>query len=141
MPKASPVKWTREHFLIALNLYCKLPFGKLHRGNPIIIDVAQKMGRTPNSLAMKLCNFASLDPVQQARGIRGLPGATKQDREVMWNEFQSNLPVLGIQSEEMLHDLFTRDESKEVDLLQRDKVRLVRPEGPTEIQATVKVRR
>jgi len=139
MAKAPAVKWTREHFLIALNLYCKLPFGKLHRGNPILIEAAQKMGRTPNSLAMKLCNFAALDPVQQTRGIRGLPGATKQDR-AMWNEFHANLSALGTESEELLHDLFTTDESKEVDFLSRDRVRLV-PGGPTETQATVKVRR
>jgi hypothetical protein len=69
------------------------------------------MGRTPNSLAMKLCNFASLDPVQQARGVRGLPGATRQDRE-MWNEFQSNLLMLGPESEQMLHDMFTRDKRR-----------------------------
>ncbi len=66
MAKAPPVKWTREHFLIALNVYCKLPFGKLHRSNPIMADTAARMGRTPNSLAMKLSNFASLDPVQRA---------------------------------------------------------------------------
>jgi hypothetical protein len=140
MPKSPAVKWTREHFLIALNLYCKLPFGKLHRGNPNIIETAAKMGRTPSSLSMKLCNFASLDPVQKARGIHGLQGATKQDRE-MWAEFQENLPVLGVESEQLLHDLFTPDETKEVDFLARDKVRLVAPTGPTETQATVKVRR
>src|ERR1035438_3712771 len=89
MAKAPAVKWTREHFLIALNLYCKLPFGKLHKGNPIIIETAEKMGRTPNSLAMKLCNFAALDPVQRSRGIKGLAGASKQDR-VMWDEFNNN---------------------------------------------------
>lgn len=140
MAKAPAVKWTREHFLVALNLYCKLPFGKLHKGNPIIIETASKMGRTPNSLAMKLCNFAALDPVQQARGVRGLPGATKQDR-VMWNEFHSNLSTLGTESEELLHDMFTKDETKEVDFLTRDKVRLVTPSGPTETHATIKVRR
>jgi putative restriction endonuclease len=140
MAKAPAVKWTREHFLIALNLYCKLPFGKLDKGNPIIIEAAEKMGRTPSSLAMKLCNFAALDPVQRARGIRGLPGATKQDR-AMWDEFQTNLPTLGTESEELLHDLFTKDESKELDFLSRDRVRLVAPSGPTEIQTTVKVRR
>ncbi|MCX7824196.1 MAG: HNH endonuclease [Verrucomicrobiae bacterium] len=140
MAKAPAVKWTREHFLIALNLYCKLPFGKLHKGNPIIIEVAQKMGRTPDSLAMKLCNFAALDPVQQARGIRGLPGATKQDRQ-MWNEFHSNLSVLGTESEELLHELFTEDQTRELDFLSRDSVHLVAPSGPTETQATVKVRR
>jgi len=140
MAKAAAVKWTREHFLIALNLYCKLPFGKLDKRNRIIIEAATKMGRTPNSLAMKLCNFASLDPVQRARGIRGLPGATKQDR-AMWDEFQSNIGTLGVESEQLLHDLFTKDEAKEVDLLNRDSVRLTVPTGPTETQATVKVRR
>ena len=98
MAKAPAVKWTREHFLIALNLYCKLPFGKLHKGNPIIVETAAKMGRTPSSLAMKLVNFASLDPVQQARGIRGLQGATKQDK-TMWAEFHSNLSALGAESD------------------------------------------
>jgi predicted restriction endonuclease len=89
---------------------------------------------------MKLSNLASLDPVQQARGIRGLEGASKQDR-LMWDEFKGNLSVLGEQSEQLLHDLFTKDETREVDLLQRDKVRVVAPTGPTETQATVKVRR
>jgi putative restriction endonuclease len=146
MAKAPAVKWTREHFLIALNLYCKLPFGQLDKGNRIIIEVAAKMGRTANSLAMKLCNFASLDPVQRARGVRGLPGATKQDRD-MWNEFHDHFATLGTVSEEMLHDLFTKDEVKEVDVLERDKVRLepssnlVAPTGPTETTASVKVRR
>jgi len=140
MAKAAAVKWTREHSLIALNLYCKLPFGKLDKGNPIIIEAAAKMGRTANSLAMKLCNFASLDPVQRARGIRGLPGASRQDR-AMWDEFQANIGTLGIESEELLHNLFTRDQTKDVDLLSRDAVRLTTPTGPTETQATVKVRR
>jgi putative restriction endonuclease len=94
MPKAALVIWTRDHFLIALNLYYKLPSGKLHKGNRAIIETAQKRGRSTSSLAMKLSNFASLDPVQQARGIRGLPGATRQDR-AMWDEFQSNIGVLG----------------------------------------------
>ena len=130
---------------MALNLYCKLPFVQLHKGNPIIKEVAEKMGRTANSLAMKLCNFASLDPVQQARGIRGLPGATKQDRE-MWAEFHNNLGELGTQSEEMLHDLFTKDETEEVDFLTCDAVklepsRLLPPSGTTEANATVRVRR
>ncbi|HUD83341.1 MAG TPA: hypothetical protein VMQ67_07550, partial [Candidatus Saccharimonadales bacterium] len=67
MSKSPNVRWTREHSLIALNLYCKVLFGKMHKGNPIIMEVAAKMGRSASSLAMKLCNYASLDPVQQAR--------------------------------------------------------------------------
>jgi putative restriction endonuclease len=146
MSNAPSVKWTREHLLIALNLYCKLPFGRFHRHNPVIIDVAAKMGRTPNSLAMKLSNFASLDPVQRARGIKGLTGASQQDRS-MWDEFQRNLPTLAPVSEQLLHDLFTKNNEREVDFLQRDRIRLVpsrklaAPSGPTQTKVTVRVRR
>jgi predicted restriction endonuclease len=140
MAKAPAVKWTREHRLIALNLYCKLPFGKLHKNNPIIKEVATKMGRTASSLAIKLCNFASLDPILHARGIVGMTGAANEDR-ILWKEFQTDVVKLGVESEQMLHDLFTKNETEEVDFLQRDKVRLVVPIGPTESQATVKVRR
>jgi putative restriction endonuclease len=140
MAKAPPVKWTREHFLIALNLYCKLPFGRFHNTNPIIIEVAAKMGRTPDSLEMQLNNFASIDPAHQSRGIKGLPGITKK-AIAMWNEYFVNISTLGPESEQLLHDLFTNDQTQEVDFLQRDEVQIIAPTGPTETQATVKVRR
>ena len=91
--------WTRDELIIAMNLYCKLPFGQLHHKTPIIIEVAEKLGRTPSSLAMKLSNFASLDPVQKARGIRGLSGASKADQKI-WEEFTANWEQLGTESEE-----------------------------------------
>lgn len=146
MPKSSSVTWTREHTLIALNLYGKLPFGKFDKGNPVIIDIASRMGRTPSSLAMKLSNLASLDPFHKARDRKGLSRATNQDRE-MWKEFHSNINNLGPESEQLLHDLFTTDDNREVDFLERDKVRLepsmklTFPSGPTESTASVKVRR
>ncbi len=146
MAKAGSVKWTREHYLIALNVYRKLPFGKLHKTNSMIVEIAKRMGRSPSSLAMKLCNFASLDPVQRARGIKGLGGATPRDRE-MWAEFQRDLVDLAPQSEQLLHDMFTTDQRQEVDLLRGDGIRLERgsspgtPTGPTEGVATVKTRR
>lgn len=146
MGQASRVRWTREHSLIALNLYCKLPFGQLYKGNAVIKEVASRMGRTASSLSMKLCNFAALDPVQRARGIRGLSGATKQDRE-MWAGFHERVEVLAPESEELLHNLFTADDASELDFLERGGVRVERawersiPSGPTEGTATVRVRR
>jgi putative restriction endonuclease len=95
---------------------------------------------------MKLSNLASLDPVQKARGIKGLSGASQQDRE-LWTEFLLNIDVLGPESEQLLHDLFTSDDNVEVDFLQRDKVRLepsrnlTQPSGPTESIASVRTRR
>lgn len=140
MARAKSVPWTREHRLIAMNLYCKLPFGQLRHGNPIVIETAKRMGRSPDSLSMKLCNFASFDPLLQARGIKGLQGASVQDR-VIWDEFHGDTTTLGPESEQLLHDLFTADESKELDFLSQDKVKLVAPAGPTEAMTTVKARR
>ncbi len=143
MAKADSVEWTRNDALIALNLYCKLPFGRYDRKNRVIIDVASRMGRTPGSLAMKLGNFASLDAVHQARGVKGLSRTSKHDRE-MWIEFHSDLDTLAPESEQLLHDLFTKDDNQELDFLQRGKIRLevsMKPPGVTETIASVRVRR
>lgn len=68
---SSARKWTRDELFVALNLYRKLSFGQLHARNPVIIELAAKMDRSANSVAMKLCNLASLDPLLRARGVRG----------------------------------------------------------------------
>jgi putative restriction endonuclease len=103
------------------------------------------MGRTPSSLALKLVNFASLDPVLAARGIVGMPGVSEQDR-LVWREFHDNLSTLGPESEQLLHDLITTNQAVEVDFLQPEKLRLepsVRTLNRvvTEATALVKVRR
>lgn len=119
---------------MALNLYCKLPFGSFDRDNAVVKQVAARLGRTSNSLAMKLCNFASLDPVQRARGIAGLAGASREDKAA-WEAFHADLAVLGPESEQLLHDLFTGDEEAEVDLLGRDAGR-VEPGVPSPVRRT-----
>jgi putative restriction endonuclease len=67
--------WTRDELLLTFNLYCRTPFGRLHRNNPDIIALAQKLGRTSSAVAMKLVNFASFDPAHQSRNVRGLSNA------------------------------------------------------------------
>ena len=93
--------WTRDELILALNLYLKLPFGKLHSGNPDIIHLAQIIDRTPGSVAMRLNNFASVDPYHQQRGIGGLPGGKRQV-EPIWNEFINNKDELLFESERIL---------------------------------------
>jgi len=109
--------WTRDELIIAINLYCKLPFGKLHQGHPEIIRLAELIDRTPGSVAYKLVNFASLDPSLQERGIKGASNASKLDKEV-WNEFYQNWDELPYESEKLrasfegrsLEELFPLDE-------------------------------
>lgn len=93
--------WTREELILALNLYLKLPFGKLHSRTPEIIHLANTIGRTPGSVAMRLNNFASVDPYHRQRGIGGLPGGRKQV-EPIWNEFIYNKEDLLFESERIL---------------------------------------
>ena len=83
-------RWTRQQLLVAFDLYCRIPFGKIHRNNPEIIRHANAMGRTPSALAIRLVNIASIDPVITSTGRRGMPhGATKDVRN-MWSEMHDN---------------------------------------------------
>ncbi|OKH89167.1 HNH endonuclease [Thalassospira sp. TSL5-1] len=73
-------RWSESELLVALNIYFELEFGQFHQYQPRIIEIAKLLDRTASSLAMKLCNFASLDPAMNGKG---LSGASKADREIM----------------------------------------------------------
>ena len=81
--------WQREQLLVAFYLYCRMPFGKINRGNAEVIRYAALLGRTPSALAMKLANIASLDPAITDTGRKGLSGASLADR-AMWEEMQKD---------------------------------------------------
>ncbi|NNV55242.1 HNH endonuclease [Limnovirga soli] len=93
--------WTKEELILAVNLYCKLPFGKMHKGNKEIIQFAGLIGRTPSSIALKLGNFASFDPTLKERGIKGASNASKLDKQI-WDEFYNNWDEALIESEKLL---------------------------------------
>jgi putative restriction endonuclease len=93
--------WTRNELIVAFNLYLKTPFGKMHKSNPDIIRLAELIDRTPSSVAMRLSNFASIDPFHRSRGISGLPGGAKQCQPI-WDEFNDNKEELIFKSERIL---------------------------------------
>lgn len=93
--------WTKEELILAFNLYLKTPFGKMHSTNKDVIHLAQLIGRTPNSIALRLVNFASVDPVLKARGIKGMDGGTKIVQPI-WDEFFHNQEELVFLSEQIL---------------------------------------
>ena len=96
--------WTREELILALNLYLKIPFGKIHHRNPEIIHLSTLISRNPNAISMRLSNFASVDPYHQQRGVKGLTGGIRQV-EPIWNEFISNKAELLFESERILANL------------------------------------
>lgn len=93
--------WTKDELILAFNLYLKLPFGKMHSRNPDIIHLANIVGRTANSIALRLVNFASVDPYHQGRGIVGMKGGAKQVQPI-WDEFFQNKETLIFESERIL---------------------------------------
>lgn len=96
--------WTRVELIAAFNLYCQLPFGKLDQNTPQIKQLARLLERTPSSIAMKLVNFASLDPAITANGRVGLKGASKLDREI-WAEFNADWSGLAVESQLQIENL------------------------------------
>jgi putative restriction endonuclease len=93
--------WTREELILAFNLYLKLPFGKMHSRTPEIVELANLIGRTTNSIAIRLTNFAACDPFHQNRGVKGMDGGKKQCQPI-WDEFANNRETLIFESERIL---------------------------------------
>ncbi len=123
--------WTREELILAFNLYLKLNFGQMHKGNAEVQHLAKLIGRSPGSIAMRLGNFAAVDPFHQQRGIGGLPGGIKQVQPI-WNEFINNREELFYESERLRAQFEKKPIEQlidfgDIELLEgKDKERLVR---------------
>ncbi len=104
--------WTKDQLKVAFNLYCRLPFGKLDSRNAEIIALAKLIGRSPGAVAMKLVNFASLDPTITSSGRSGLGNASENDREI-WDEFHGDWEQLAIESHELIKKFGGKDIAEE----------------------------
>mgnify|MGYP000048560333 CR=1 FL=1 len=122
--------WDRIELLKALALYCQLPFGKMHARNPVVIALAVDIDRTPSSVALKLVNFASLDPEHRRRGVRGMRNASSADKEI-WHEYYGRWDALA----EWVLEPQTGEWSSD------DVAKLAVPDGPTEVLRETKARR
>jgi putative restriction endonuclease len=119
--------WTRAELILAINLYCKTSFGKIHIRNPQIIELAKYLGRTPGSVSYKLANFASIDPSLDRKGASNI---SKLDRKT-WEEFFNDWGKMAFESEQK----FLKINQKSTDI----KNELMIPEGKTK-ESIVKTR-
>lgn len=104
--------WTREELIVAFNLYCKIPFGRIHIRNPLVIELAKSIGRTPSAVSWKLANFARLDPTLKKRNIAGATHGAQAEIEI-WDEFNNNWENLTFESERLLENMTGRGPSAE----------------------------
>lgn len=73
----------------------------MHTRTPEIIEMGNLIGRTVNSIAIRLSNFAACDPYHQNRGVKGMVGGIKQCQPI-WDEFFGNKEILIFESERIL---------------------------------------
>lgn len=99
--------WTREQTIVALSVYCKIPFNKASNSNPEIVKVAEIIGRSPSAVKMKVGNFGSFDPQLKKNGIVGLSNTSKLDEEI-WDEYSNNWEKLAYDSEMILANMSHR---------------------------------
>src|SRR3954447_17481110 len=100
--------WTREELIVAFNLYCKIPFGRIHVRNPSVIALANAIGRSPSAVSWKLANFARLDPSLRKRNISGASHGAQAEIEI-WQEFSNDWERLSFESEHLLAQITNRD--------------------------------
>lgn len=87
--------WTRDELILAINLYCKIPFGKIHHRNPDLIQLGNLLGRTPSAVSWKLANLANIDPALDRKGASNVG---KLDRAV-WEEYFADWDGMAYESE------------------------------------------
>jgi putative restriction endonuclease len=92
--------WTREETILAFELYCTIPSKDVTAQHPLIISLAQKFNRTPNSIKLKLQNFKSFDPSYTADGRVGLSHGSKLDEQIA-NEFLNNWDKLSLEADKL----------------------------------------
>lgn len=91
-------KWNREETILAYDLYCRTPFGKIHKNNPAIIELANILGRTPSSVGLKMANLAHFDENLKQREISAMAHGSKLDGEI-YKEFCQDWQELAYQAQ------------------------------------------
>ena len=132
--KSKGKNWSRDELIVAFNLYCRTPFGRIHNTNQNIIEISETLGRSPSSVSMKMCNFARFDPQLKKRNIKGLQHGSKQDEKI-WEEFHKDWESLAFESQQSLARLVGKtdeDYALEVSFLE--------PDIPTEARRITRVR-
>ena len=81
--------WTRDELVVTLSLYYQLPFGRLNHSTPEVISLARIIGRSENSVALRLVNFAACDPYILATGRHGMSSGVKICQPI-WNEYYND---------------------------------------------------
>ena len=85
--------WSDDEMLLALDLYFRTPYNKRTRSNPEIIELAELIGRTPNSIVLRMANYLCFDIEEQKLGHKGMNGGARQCKP-FWEKYVDNRELL-----------------------------------------------
>jgi hypothetical protein len=89
-------QWSREEYILALDLYLNHPEITHDASDSAVQEVADLTGRSANSIALRLANFRHLDP----NGTDGMSNVGADCRDI-WEEFYGQEDELAYRAEEI----------------------------------------
>lgn len=99
--------WSDEEMILSLDLYYKLPFGRLNQHTPEVRELAALIGRTPSSVALRLVNYAACDPYIVSSGRRGMVSGIGKCKP-FWDHYADNTEELFLQAENIRASLLAK---------------------------------
>ncbi len=111
--------WTREELILALSVYFQLPFGKLCRTTPEVKELAQILGRSDSSAALRLANFAACDPYIINSGRKGMTAGIPVCKPI-WNEYNNDRERLFNDAQRIKADILNQSIEETLNLTERD---------------------
>ncbi len=111
--------WTREELILALSVYFKLPFGRLNRTTREVKELAQLIGRSPNSAALRLVNYAACDPYIINSGRTGMPAGIPVCKPI-WDEFADDKERLFAEAQRIKAELLHKSVEETLSITQKD---------------------
>lgn len=93
--------WSREEFILIMNLYTKIRYGQFNARNSEVIKLAKLLNRTPGAVAYKLVHFSGLDPYHKSRGLKGLANPGNNAIKI-YHDFRNNWDDMLYESEVLL---------------------------------------
>ena len=111
--------WTREELILTLSVYFRLPFGRLNHSTKEVRELAHLIGRTDNSAALRLVNFAACDPYIINSGRTGMP-AGKPICQPIWDEFADDKERLFLEAERIKAEMLNKPITDVLHLSQRE---------------------
>lgn len=111
--------WTRDELILALSVYFQLPFGRLNRTTPEVVELAKLIGRSSNSAALRLVNFAACDPYIINSGRTGMPAGIPVCMPI-WEEFAGDKERLFSEAQIIKAKLLNQTIEKTLELTDKD---------------------